>query len=52
MTNEWNYVIAAYVVTWVVVGGYALYLVRGTRRAEIAYDAARRAAPGGGGNAL
>jgi CcmD family protein len=47
MTNEWNYIIAAYVVTWIAVAGYSFYLVRLTRRAERAYDAARRAAPAG-----
>jgi|APMI01.1.fsa_nt_gi CcmD family protein len=26
--DSWPYVIAAYVVTWVVLGGYALYLWR------------------------
>lgn len=35
--NAWPYVIAAYVVTWVVLGAYALYLWRTVK------DAFRRA---------
>lgn len=31
--NSWPYVIAAYVVTWVVLGGYAIYLWRVVREA-------------------
>jgi len=46
MTNEWNYVIAAYVLTWVGIAGYAIRLVRLTRRAEADYAEADRAAGG------
>lgn len=31
--DSWSYVIAAYVVTWVVLGGYALYLWRTVKEA-------------------
>ena len=48
MTSEWGYIIAAYVVTWLGLGGYALRLERATRRAEEAYDAARGAGPAAG----
>ena len=44
--NEWNYIIAAYVVTWLGLGGYSIYLARLTKRAEQDYEAARNA--GGG----
>ena len=45
--NEWNFIIAAYVVAWVGLGGYSIYLARLTRRAEQAYDAARSATGSG-----
>ena len=41
--NEWNYIIAAYVVTWVGIGGYSIYLTRLTKRAEQEYEAAKNA---------
>jgi len=44
MTGEWNYVIAAYLVTWIGIGGYALHLRRITRQAEAEYAEAQRAA--------
>jgi CcmD family protein len=43
VSAEWGYVIAAYAVTWIGIGGYALRLERITRRAELDYDAARGA---------
>ena len=46
MTNEWNYVIAAYVATWIGIAGYAFRLMRITRRAEADYAEALRAAGG------
>ena len=42
MSNEWNFVIAAYALTWVVLAGYALHLRRTVRRARSAYDRATR----------
>jgi CcmD family protein len=44
--NEWNYIIAAYVVTWLGLGGYSIYLARLTRRAEQDYEAARSSGKG------
>jgi len=44
MTGEWNYIIAAYLVTWIGIGGYALYLRRITRQAELDLADAQRAA--------
>ena len=44
--NEWNYIIAAYVVTWLGLGGYAIYLARLTKRAEQDFDAARNSGKG------
>ncbi|HEX7090023.1 MAG TPA: CcmD family protein [Longimicrobiales bacterium] len=38
--SEWGYVIAAYALTWVVVGGYVLYLRGRTARAREELDAA------------
>ena len=32
VTNEWPYVVASYVVTWIVLVGYTLRLVTMTRR--------------------
>ncbi len=32
VVNSWPYVIAAYAVTWVVILGYTIYLVRLARR--------------------
>jgi CcmD family protein len=34
VTNEWSYITAAYALTWLTLGGYALYLWRRARRAE------------------
>ena len=41
--SEWNWVIAAYAVTWTVIGSYALYLVGVVRRARAHASAARGA---------
>lgn len=38
--NNWNYVIAAYALTWVVLGGYWLYVHRTVRRARADYATA------------
>ena len=32
--NNWNYVIAAYALTWVVLGGYWIYVHRTVRQAR------------------
>ena len=40
--NEWSYIYGAYGVTWVVIIGYALHVVRGARRAEREHEAATR----------
>lgn len=40
--SEWPYIIAAYAVTWILLGGFALYLLVRERQAL-------RAANGGGG---
>jgi CcmD family protein len=37
--REWPFVIAAYVLTWIVIGGYAYYLARRGRRAASSRDA-------------
>ena len=42
--SEWNWVIAAYAVTWAVVAGYAVYLSGVMRRARRHAAAARGAA--------
>ena len=34
MSNEWDFVIAAYAVTWVVLVGYAAYVARRWSRAR------------------
>ena len=44
--NEWNYIIAAYVVTWLGLGGYTIYLARLAKRAERDYDAALNSGKG------
>ena len=44
--NEWNYIIAAYVVTWLGLGGYTIYLARLTKRAEQDNDAALNSGKG------
>lgn len=38
--SNWNYVIAAYALTWVVLGSYWLYLHRTLRAARAEYAAA------------
>jgi CcmD family protein len=40
VSNEWNFVIAAYALTWVVLAGYALHLRRTVRQARWAYERA------------
>ena len=35
--SEWNYIIAAYVLTWVVLAAFALYVRRRVARAESAW---------------
>jgi CcmD family protein len=32
--SEWDYVMAAYIITWLVLIGYAIYVVRRLRAAE------------------
>lgn len=32
--SEWNYIVAAYLLTWAVLGGYALYIRSRERRAR------------------
>ena len=39
--SEWNYVVAAYVLTWVGILGYAVYVSRRLRRAADGLAAAR-----------
>ncbi len=41
-----NFVIAAYTVTWVVLGAYALHAFTARRRAGAQYDQAARHSPG------
>lgn len=36
MTPEWKFVAASFALTWLTLGGYALYLARRIRRAESA----------------
>lgn len=36
--SEWNYVVAAYALTWVTLAGFAAYVWRRARRAERAYE--------------
>ena len=31
--NQWSYIIAAYALTWIVLGGYAVYVIRRARAA-------------------
>lgn len=40
--SEWNYVAAAYGLTWVVLAGYAVYLMRRVRRARNRLDLVTR----------
>ena len=44
--REWRFVIAAYVVTWVVLIGYSVRLFLVSRRAVAVYDESVRAVPG------
>ncbi|MBI4544921.1 MAG: CcmD family protein [Gemmatimonadetes bacterium] len=44
--NEWNYIAAAYLVTWVVLAGYAVYLRRRSRQAAQAFERAEAQAGG------
>lgn len=37
VVNSWPYVVAAYVITWVVVIGYSTYLYRESRRIRDAH---------------
>ncbi|HWP02987.1 MAG TPA: hypothetical protein VNL96_06000 [Gemmatimonadaceae bacterium] len=46
MQGEWNYVIAAYAITWVVFVAYALRLERVTRRVRARRDEAARGVGG------
>jgi hypothetical protein len=39
-TNNWDFVIAAYVVAWVALGGYWLFVHRAVRQARARYDQA------------
>lgn len=41
VTNSWPYVIAAFAITWVVVGGYALRLFLMARRQRSAHSSLR-----------
>ena len=38
--SEWNYIIAAYVLTWIGILGYAVHVARTLRRAAAALAAA------------
>jgi CcmD family protein len=31
--SEWNYIVAAYTLTWIAIAGYAIHLARRLRRA-------------------
>ncbi len=42
--NNWNFVIAAYVIAWVTLGGYWLFVHRAVRQARAQYDQAVSAA--------
>jgi hypothetical protein len=44
--REWRFVIAAYVVTWVVLIGYAVRLFLVSRRVGVLHDEAVRGVPG------
>ncbi|HUF66396.1 MAG TPA: hypothetical protein VMM17_10530 [Gemmatimonadaceae bacterium] len=44
--NEWRFVIAAYVITWVVLIGYTVRLSLVNRRAIALHDESVRTAPG------
>ena len=39
--SEWSWVIAAYAVTWAVIGGYTIYLARVVHRARVNASATR-----------
>lgn len=42
--SEWNYVVAAFGLTWLVFAGYTLYLSGRVRRAERLIESAARSA--------
>lgn len=44
--REWRFVIAAYVVTWVVLIGYTVRLFLVNRRVAVLHDESVRAVPG------
>lgn len=44
--HQWRFVIAAYVITWAVLIGYAVRLYAVNRRASALHDESVRAAPG------
>ena len=33
--SEWNYIVAAYAVTWIGIAGYAIHLARRVKRAAV-----------------
>jgi heme exporter protein CcmD len=37
--SEWNFVVAAYALTWVTLAGFAVYVWRRARQAERSYEA-------------
>jgi CcmD family protein len=43
-TNNWNFVIAAYAITWLTLGGYWLFVHRAVGHARARYAAAVSAA--------
>jgi hypothetical protein len=45
--NEWSFITAAYTVTWVVLIGYGVYLVRLVRRVTALRDEAVQQSNGG-----
>ncbi|CAN5336242.1 hypothetical protein BH23GEM2_BH23GEM2_06480 [soil metagenome] len=45
--SEWRFVIAAYVVTWIVLIGYAVRLSLVNRRSAALHDESVRGTPGG-----
>ena len=36
--SNWNFIVAAYALTWVTLAGFAVYVWRRARRAERAYE--------------
>jgi CcmD family protein len=45
-TQNWNFVIAAYLAAWAFLIGYSVYLHRTLRRARDRYERSRATAPG------